>query len=295
MKIGSEAHKDLFCQSFMASHLEYTPETLPWPELSDAALTFLRGIPFWEEALDTERKAGVKIGAYAETVSDPTLREALALQAMEEARHGRMIQTLIERYGIKVNERPVAELPKNLEQAFTHFGYEECLDSFFSFGLFKLARQSGFFPEQLFTIFDPIIHEEARHIVFFVNWVTYMQINRGRGAKVYRATQDLWHYGKALGHLVKAFNSPNPNNEGFTATAANVFAADLTPEKFLSTCIEENRRRISVFDNILLYPRLIPRMAQVALSGLRIMPWRKSQEAFEQRSTEAGENLTGST
>jgi len=290
MKIGSEAHKELFCQSFMASYLEYTPEELPWPQLGEAALDFLRGIPFWEEALDTERQAGAKISAYAATVSDPVLREALALQGREETRHGRMIKTLIKTYGIEITERPPVELPNNLEQAFIDFGYEECLDSFFASGMFKLARQSGLFPEQLFTIFDPIIDEEVRHIVFFVNWVNYLQINQGRGAKVYRATQDLWHYGKALGHLIDAFRSPNPNNEGFTAIGASAFAADLTPATFLSTCLEENTRRMSVFDDRLLRPQLVPRIAKVALSGLRILPRRYEKAGGEKRAEGAEED-----
>jgi len=281
MKIGSEAHKDLFCQSFMASHREYDPEAMPWPQLSEATLSLLRGIPFWEEALDTERQAGAKISAYAAKVSDPVLQSALALQGMEEMRHGRMIETLIKRYSIEVKERPPVELPSNLEQAFTHFGYQECLDSFFSFGLFKLARLSGLFPEQLFTLFDPLIDEEARHIVFFVNWVTYMRINQGRGAKVLRATSDLWHYGKALSELVSTLRSPNVNNEGFTAVGASTFADNLTPEMFLSTCIEENTRRMSVYDRRLLRPQLLPRLAKVALSGLSILPGRKPRNEFE--------------
>lgn len=277
MKIGSEAHKELFCQSFMASYLEYEPENLPWPQLNDAALGVLRGIPFWEEALDTERKAGAKLSAYAATVSDPVLRSALDLQAMEETRHGRMIETLIKCYGIEISERPAAELPSNLEQACIDFGYEECLDSFFATGLFKLARQPGFFPEQIFTLFDPIIDEEVRHIVFFVNWVNYLQISQGRGAKVLRATQDLWHYGRALRHLIDTFRSPNPNNEGFTAIGASVFAEDLTPETFLSTCLEENARRMSVFDDRLLRPQFIPAITKIALSSLRILPKRNKK------------------
>jgi hypothetical protein len=38
MKIGSEAHKELFCRSFMESHQKYEPEQLPWPDLDDASL-----------------------------------------------------------------------------------------------------------------------------------------------------------------------------------------------------------------------------------------------------------------
>jgi hypothetical protein len=205
------------------------------------------------------------------------LREAIALQAMEETRHGRMIETLIKCYGIKISERPATSLPSNLEQAFINFGYEECLDSFFASGLFKLARQSGFFPEEIFTLFDPIIDEEVRHIVFFVNWVNYLQINQGRGAKLLRAGHDIWHYGRALRHLVGVLGSPNPNNEGFTAIGASVFAEDLTPEKFLSTCLEENTRRMSVFDDRLLRPQFISAIASFALSLLKLLPRRNTK------------------
>lgn len=79
IKIGSQAHKELFCQSFIASHREYEPETLAWPELDTETLDRLRKIPFWDEAFKTERKAGVMINAYAQTVSDPLLQEAIAL------------------------------------------------------------------------------------------------------------------------------------------------------------------------------------------------------------------------
>ncbi|MEH1966932.1 hypothetical protein [Nostoc sp.] len=48
MKLGSVEHKDLFCRSFTESYREYEPEYLPWPDLDDTALTFLRSIPFWE-------------------------------------------------------------------------------------------------------------------------------------------------------------------------------------------------------------------------------------------------------
>ena len=270
MKIGSEAHKELFCRSFMESHLNYEPERLPWPQLDGLALERLRGIPFWEKALDTEREAGALVAAYAETVSDPVLREAIALQGVEEARHARLIDTLIKQYGIEITVRPNVELPSNLEQAITTFGFEECLDSFFAFGLFDIARQANFLPEQFFTIFDPVLDEEARHIVFFVNWVTYLQISRGRGAIVLRAAHALWHYGRALRNLIEAFGESDTSGAGFTATGASAFAIDLTPEMFLSACLQANARRMSRFDDRLLQPQLIPAIANAALGTLQV-------------------------
>ena len=58
MKIGSDEHKQRFCNAFIASHCRFSPESLAWPDLDAAALERLRGIPFWQEVLYTERRAG---------------------------------------------------------------------------------------------------------------------------------------------------------------------------------------------------------------------------------------------
>ncbi|MCY7390527.1 MAG: ferritin-like domain-containing protein, partial [Leptolyngbyaceae cyanobacterium CAN_BIN12] len=113
MKVGSQAHKELFCQSFIDSYQDYEPETLPWPQLDDAALARLRGIPFWQEALRTERQAGVMVSAFAETITDPMIRAAIALQAKEEARHGRLLEFLINHYDVPINEPPAPKAPPN--------------------------------------------------------------------------------------------------------------------------------------------------------------------------------------
>lgn len=277
MKLGTETHKELFCRSFMESHLRYEPSELPWPELDDPTLALLRGIPFWKKALDTERKAGVLVTAYANLVDDPVLRDAIALQGEEETRHARLIATLIDHYGVKVGEPSAINLPQNIEQNFTHFGFEECLDSFFAFGLFAVAREAGVFPEEIFTIFDPILDEEARHIVFFVNWFTYQQIQYGQGFAGLRAIPTLWHYGIALRSLLDAVGKGGTSGDGFTVTNAKTFSMNLTLERFLSTCLEENQRRMSKFNPELLQPQLMPRLTSIALCTLQLKPRRKSR------------------
>jgi hypothetical protein len=277
MKIGSEAHKELFCQEFINSYRAYEPEKLPWPQLDSETLERLRRIPFWQEALSTEREAGVMVSTFAKTVSDPLIREAIALQGREETRHGRLLKFLIDHYGIQLPEQPDPQVPANVEQAFIDFGFGECLDSFFAFGLFGLARQAGYFPESLFTIFDPILDEEARHIVFFVNWVSYLQIQQGRGFSPLRGIHAGWHYSRALLHLIQAFGSAGDGTgEGFTATGAKTFIDDLTPEQFLATTLEENAKRMSLYDPRLLQPKLMPRLSAIALGALRLIPRRST-------------------
>jgi hypothetical protein len=275
MKIGSEAHKELFCRSFMESHRQYEPETLPWPDLDQASLDRLRSIPFWDAALDTEREAGVMVSAFAETVDDPLIREAIALQGREEARHARLLEFMMRRYEIPVGERPAITLPERLEPAFIDFGYGECLDSFLAFGLFAIARQSQVLPESLFVLFSPLLDEEARHIVFLVNWVAYLETQRGRGAKPLRAFNSLLHYSRALYHLYKLVSDPNNGGEGFTATGANEFIDNLTIDQFLTNCLEENARRMSLFDPQLLQPQLMPGIAATALRAIHWLPQSK--------------------
>jgi len=63
MRIGSDEHKQRFCGEFIASHCRFDPATLAWPDLDEAALGRLRAIPFWQEVLYTERRAGAIVAA----------------------------------------------------------------------------------------------------------------------------------------------------------------------------------------------------------------------------------------
>jgi hypothetical protein len=277
MKIGSVEHKKLFCGTFIETYQEYKPESLPWPDLDEQRLQLLRGIPFWQKVLDIEREAGAMVGGYAATVKDRLMKEAIALQGREETRHANLIKTLIDRYQIEMPPRPPVEVPQNIEPAFTTFGFEECLNSFFAFGLLAIAREANIFPEQLFTIFDPILDEKARHIVFFVNWFTYTQIARGQGLPLLRGAKTLWYYSRAVSNLIGAFGGTDTSGTGFTATGATTFTNNLTAEKFLAVCIRENEYRMSKYDSRLLQPRFLPRLATTVLRTIQLLPKRKPQ------------------
>lgn len=287
MKIGSEAHKELFCRSFMESHQHCMPEQLDWPQLEGTALERMQQIPFWEEALNTELAAGAKVDAYLPMVSDPLVREAVALMGEEEARHGRMFRHMIENYGIELSGRPPDPVPANVKHGFIRFGYNECVDAFLGFGLFKIARQSGFLPDPMFDIFDILLQDEARHIVFFVNLVAYLQVSQGRGS-AFRAMHSLWHYGKSIQGLIDLVaNSAENNSNDFTATEASVFLEGFNVEMLISTCLQENARRMSSFDDELLKPQFLPTLAQFALSGIRLLPKRRPQTIEHQLLSKA--------
>ncbi len=151
MRIGSNEHKELFCGSFMESHRAYDPQELPWPQLDDTSLARLRAIPIWTLALEVELGAGRMLSAFAKTEADPLVRQALELQAYEEDRHGRILQCMIERYGLLVIPNVAKQEPTR--RAFINFGYNECVDSFAGFGIFRLARDARILPEALTSLF----------------------------------------------------------------------------------------------------------------------------------------------
>lgn len=270
MHLGSTAHKELFCGELVKTHRAYDPAHLLWPDLDEPTLARLRALPFWGEALGTERDTAAKIMAYAATVDDPVLRRATAVQGFEEERHARLLEVLMHRYAITAAPRLPAALPDDRQLAFVDAGYGECVDSFFAFGLFEIARRSGFFPEALLRVIEPIIDEEARHIVFFANWEAYHQIRRQRNAKLVRAARAIRYYVRAVRRRLGAVRSAG--GSGFTASGATAIVSGISARALLATCLEENARRLSAFDRRLLRPRLVPALARIALRGLPAAP-----------------------
>ncbi len=273
MKIGSDEHKQRFCRDFIASHCRFDPATLTWPDLDELSLGRLRAIPFWEEVLYTERRAGAIVDAYARGIADPLVRQAVALQGFEEARHAELLREMIRRYRIAAEERPLDEpLSIDLRRAFADFGYGECLDSFLGFGVFKIARRSGFLPEPLFEIFDMLMREETRHIVFFINWMAWQQASRGGLAGWLRGVIAARYYGRAIGRLLGTVRRGRRANDGrdFSATQASVFLEGFTLPGFVEECCVEHERRMREFHPDLLRPSLLPRLAAIVLTGLRL-------------------------
>jgi hypothetical protein len=278
MKIGSEAHKERFCRQFIDSHQRFDPEELPWPVLDEASLGRMRAVPFWQEVLHTERRAGAIVRAFAQTVVDPLVREAVDLEGIEEERHAALLDVMVRRYEIPVERREIEPIGSDLHTAFADFGYGECIDSFLGFGAFKIARQSNFLPESLFAIFETLMIEETRHIVFFVNWMAWHEAVKGRGSPWLRALVAARYYTRALRRLVGTIRQGQKANDGkdFSATQASVFLDGFTFRRFVEECYAENARRMADFSADLLQPRFLPSLAGAALSGLRLLPTRTS-------------------
>jgi rubrerythrin len=259
IKIGSEDHKRLFCRALLDTFDPYKPALIAWPQLAPDALARLTGLPFWGIAVQTEERATVHIANMAKETSDPLVREALELIAFEENRHRRVLEGLVAHYGIK-HEEPEPYTPSaRTEWNFMSTGYGECVDSFFAFGLFEVARRSGYFPPELVETFEPVIQEEARHIVFFVNWAAHMQANTALAARPFFALKRLLllaENGFARLGLAKG------DQEDFANNGKDSVGVDIGLREFMDICLAENERRMGNLDGRLLRPKIMPRLAK---------------------------------
>jgi hypothetical protein len=269
LTVGSAEHRRLLGQFFLDTHVEYVPEQMPWPALTQEELIRLRGLPFWQEAVSTENVTSNTVAAAAALEADPLVRKAIELQGFEEMRHARLLVALTSHYRIAI-ESPPPFMPRSLESDFLFAGFGECFDSFFAFGLFALARESGFFPPALVTVFEPVMQEEARHILFFVNWVKYRRSQLPwwrRPAFRLRCAGIILKQVASRVKTARSMGKPQPggggSSENFTLTAHQDIGADVTLHRLLGLCLTENERRMAEYDARLRRPRLVPGIARV--------------------------------
>ena len=83
------------------------------------------------------------------------------------------MSNLVQAYAIALAPEPAYSEPRDTEWEYLVTGFSECIDSFFAFGLFELAKRSSFFSPELVDTFEPIIQEECRHILLFANWIAW--------------------------------------------------------------------------------------------------------------------------
>ncbi len=264
LKVGSREHRVLFCRTFIDTHRPFRPEELSWPQLDSDGLERLRALPVWQEAARTEAATAVKVQALGKREKDPILAEAIALQGYEEQRHAEIIALLTARYGIPVAPVKRDAPPPNATWTFLRTGYGECLDSFFAFGLFELGRRTEFFHPALIAMFEQIMQEEARHILFLVNWAADQ---RARIVLPLRPAFDLrraWNIAAQACDRVRGALAMkgSGSQDGFTMKT-HVELSEFSLRSFLDLCLAENERRLAPYDERLLRPRLVPATVRV--------------------------------
>jgi hypothetical protein len=279
IRIGSEQHKSLFCRTLLDTFNPYKPAVIDWPKLDSDARARLVDLPIWDIAVQTEGRARLNVASYGAVVADALLRKAIELNAFEEGRHKHVLSNLVAAYGITLAPEPEYVVQGDPEWAFMVTGYSDCIDSFFAFGLFESAKRSGFFPAELVETFEPVIHEEGRHILFFINWAAWHRRNMPFWRRPWFELKVLavWLFliWERIGIARDVGSGVQDNN--FTVTGAKAIGDDIDVAELIDICLAENERRMSLYDRRLLRPFAVPALAKLARRFMRAGPKPKTR------------------
>jgi hypothetical protein len=264
----------------------YKPTIIDWPVMSPQERDRLVNLPIWDIAVQTEGKARIRMLSYADTVADPDWRAAIELNGWEEGRHKTVLANLVAAYGIVLEPEPPYPAPRRTEWAYLVTGFSECIDSFFAFGLFAMAKRSGFFPPELVDTFEPVMQEECRHILLFANWLAWQR----RATPWWRRpwfelrVAAVWVFlgleriGLARGmdgggkedDTAKGVKSPDYN---FTVTGTKAVSdIAISTRELMELCLAENDRRFAGYDPRLVRPTTMPALTRLACRFMRRAP-----------------------
>jgi hypothetical protein len=275
---GSDAHKLAVCRMFRETFNPYKPSVIEWPKLDPDALQRLVSLPIWDIAVQTEGKARLRMATYAQMEADPEMRAAIELNAWEEGRHKEVLANLVASYGIPIAPEPEYLVPDDPEWAYLVTGYSECVDSFFAFGLFELAKRSGYFPPGLVDTFEPVMQEECRHILLFANWIAWYrrQLPFWRRVRfevrVFRVWLFLAWERIGLARTMDGEGKELEQDNNFTVNGSkSVSGVDVRVGELMMLCLLENDRRFAGYDKRLLRPTTMPNLVWLAS---KIMRWK---------------------
>jgi hypothetical protein len=264
---GSPAHFAMLTRLLLETYNPYKPAVLNWPKLEPETLARITSLPIWDIAVQTEIKASARIESFATTIKDPALKAALLHMAGEEARHRDVLSRLVAAYDIPMQPEAPYTPPKDAEWGFMVTGYSECVDSFFAYGLFEMARRSGFFPPELVETFEPVVQEEGRHILFFTNWIAWHKASMPLWRRPYFAlkTAAVWAFliFERIG-IAKGVDGLENGDANFTVNGTQALADEMDPAKLIDICLEEDKKRMAGYDPRLLRPTTMPKLAGFA-------------------------------
>jgi hypothetical protein len=269
---GDNNQRTAFCRMLLDTFNPYKPSVIEWPRLDDETRQKVISLPIWDIAVQTEGRARRRILSYAAALADPLLRQAMEHMGFEEGRHKEVLSHLVAAYGIPLEPEPEYLEPRDPEWGFMVTGYSECIDSFFAFGLFALARRSGFFPPELVETFEPVIQEEGRHILFFINWVDWHRrtMPLWRRPYFFVKTWAVWGFliWERIGIARDVSGGPK-QDANFTVSGASAVGDDIDTAELMDLCLAENDRRLDGYDPRLKRPTTVPRLVRFARLFMR--------------------------
>ena len=278
IKIGSYESKKQFCRRFVEGCAAES-DSIFWPSLDRSTLELIQRIPLWARLYQTKRHAAQVVNAFADTLSDSMLKEAIALQGRQAQRHVQVIESFMQAYGIPVPRWTDGPLPQDLEAAYIDLGFRESLDAVLGFGFYRLAVETQALPEALLLHFDTLLEEEACYTVFFINWFAYHQTKIGKIWTELRGAAPIWQMRGEILRLLMAFGKDDDEDNILFSLFGRSKPERVTALRFLTLCQSENEHRMS-HSAAGLEPHLAPLLVSLGRSAFQFWPHRKANSAI---------------
>ncbi len=127
-------------------------------------------------------------------------------------------------------------------------------------------------------MFEPVVQEEGRHILFFVTWIAYCRARQTLPQRVVHTgrcalamTLQVWTRVKTAVAAVRGGDGGPDNDEDddFMLGVKDSLEVVSSPRQFLQVCLRENDRRLAPYDPRLLRPTFVPKIARALSKVLK--------------------------
>ena len=266
VRVGSDAHKRLFCRMLLDTHNPYKPAVIDWPKLADDVRARLIALPIWDIAVQTEGKAKIRVATYAERVADPLLRQAIELDGFEEGRPSRCSPTWSPPMASSSpRSRPISSRATPNGPSWSRATANASTASSPSASSSSPSARAS--SRASSSNFEPVMQEECRHILFFVNWAAWHRKNLPWWRKPIFDLRRVAVFARLIQERMDTADDMGGDN--FTMTGHKSMGIDIDAKELMNVCLAENDRRMGGYDERLLRPKLVPRLVRMARRFMR--------------------------
>ena len=257
---GSDAHKAAFCRMLLDTHNPYKPSIIDWPAARSEARERLVSLPIWDIAVQTEGKARLRVQSYAASIADPCCGGHRAGWLRGRPPQGGPVQPrrgLWHPLGARAGLSPAARSGMGLHGDRLQRVHRQLL----RFWPVRAGQALRFLSAGLVDTFEPVMQEEGRHILFFVNWVAWHRRNLPWWRRPLFAAKVLavWVFRSGNGSASPAASAvpatrAEAQDNNFTLTGSKaVGAVDMSVATLIDVCLRK-RATLAGYDSRLLRP-----------------------------------------
>ena len=197
---GSYQHKKLFCELLT----EHPVSPLTLPALEPETKQRLAELEIWPWVYGQHQRWGSVAQSFSSMEKGTLLQTAIAQMADNELALAQTLKTLCKknRLGVLVVGNGTAASATMFRQC----NYQGHLNFFLACGLYEVFQQAGYLQSDLLQVWDQMLNIQARHVLFFFNWLAYQSHVQQKPDYELTGLGSLWTLRSQWWGIVNKFN-----------------------------------------------------------------------------------------